>query len=82
MLRAQKDNLSEKLKKERLLMKRSDLSVRILHEIKERGAITISEIEIITAANRNTIKLELKTLVKDGMIELVGGGRASKYIWK
>ncbi len=80
MLKKQKDNLAIKLNKEHFLMRLPQLSEAILKEIKERGFITISEIELITKANRNTIKLRLKELVRSGLIELSGKGKSAKYI--
>lgn len=79
MLKKQKDNLMLKLEKERFLMKLSELSIKILSEIRQRGTVTISEIELLTKANRNTIKVRLRELVKDGLIEMIGIGKGAKY---
>jgi len=79
MLKKQKDNLYAKLEKEHELMKFSELSAAILREVKERGTITISEVEILTKANRNTIKVRLRELVKDGLLEMIGKGKGVRY---
>lgn len=79
MLKKQKDNLMLKLEKERSLMKLPELSIKILTEIRQRGTVTISEVELLTKANRNTIKVRLRELVKDGLIEMIGKGKGAKY---
>ena len=79
MLKKQKDSLLLKLEKERSLMKLPELSIKILSEIRQRGTVTISEIELLTKANRNTIKLRLRELVRDRLIEMIGKGKGAKY---
>ncbi len=79
MMKKHKDELFEKLEKERSLMRLPELSVQILKIVKERGTASISEIEILTKANRNTIKAHLRQLVKDELIEMIGKGKGAKY---
>jgi len=79
MFKKQKDNLFAKLEKEHTLMKLPEISAAILREVKERGTITISQIEILTKANRNTIKVRLRELVKDGFLEMMGKGKGVRY---
>ena len=79
MLKKQKDNLYAKLEKEHTLTKLPEISAAILREVKERGTITISEIEILTKANRNTIKVRLRELVKDNLLEMIGKGKGVRY---
>jgi Fic family protein len=79
MMKKHKDELLEKLEKEHSLMRLPELSIKILKEIKERGTATISEIELLTKANRNTIKAHLKKLVKDQLLEMMGIGKGAKY---
>lgn len=78
-LKKQKDELLEKLEKEHSLMRLPELSIKILKEIKERGTATISEIELLTKANRNTIKAHLRQLVKDELLEMIGIGKGARY---
>ncbi|HNZ53285.1 MAG TPA: Fic family protein [bacterium] len=79
MMKKQKDELLEKLEKEHSLMRLPELSIKILKEIKERGTATISEIELLTKANRNTIKAHLRQLVKDELLEMIGFGKGARY---
>jgi predicted HTH transcriptional regulator len=79
MLKKQKDNLYSKLEKEHELMKLPELSAAILREVKSRGTASISELETLTKANRNTIKGRLRELVKDGMLEMIGKGKGVRY---
>ncbi len=79
MMKKHKDELLEKLQKEHSLMRLPELSAQILKAVKERGTATISEIEILTKANRNTIKVHLRQLVKDQLLEMIGVGKGAKY---
>lgn len=55
------------------------LSLQIMDLIKSRGPTSISEIVSVTKGNRNTIKIHLKNLVKQGLLVLNGVGRGVRY---
>lgn len=79
-LHAQKKILSQKIEKERILVKLSGLSRQIIDIVKDHGELSISQIESITKANRNTIKKKLAELVKDKYLSIQGRGKATRYI--
>jgi Fic family protein len=78
-LKKQKDNLTRKIERERVMQRLPDLSARILKIVKEHGHGTISEIHAISRANRNTIKVRLRELVADGYLLKQGEGKATRY---
>ena len=78
-LAEQKNSLAEKVKRERLLTSLSGLDERLLHLVREHGRLTLSDAETLTRANRNTLKLHLKQLVRAGHLQLLGRGRSSWY---
>jgi len=75
----QKNSLAEKIKREKLLTSLSPLDERLLHFVREHGRLTLSDAETLTKANRNTLKLHLKQLVRAGHLQLLGRGRNSWY---
>jgi len=75
----QKNSLAEKIKREKLLTSLSPLDERLLHFVREHGRLTLSDAETLTQANRNTLKLHLKQLVRAGHLQLLGRGRNSWY---
>ena len=79
----QKDNLARKVKEERSLREALPaLSRTILEMAIARGEITVREIEDVTQANRNTIKLHLKKLAEQEYLVAVGKGRGARYTVK
>jgi Fic family protein len=78
-LKKQKDNLTRKIERERVMQRLPDLSALILKVVKEHGHSTISEIHAISRANRNTIKVRLRELVADGYLLKQGEGKATRY---
>jgi predicted HTH transcriptional regulator len=55
-LAEQKSRLEKKIKREQLLLgDLPELSIKILELCKERGRVTVKEIERVTGANRNTV---------------------------
>jgi Fic family protein len=78
-LSRQKERLEAKLERERALLALPPLAAEILQLAAGRGSISIAEIETLTGANRNTIKLRLRELVRDGQVALRGKGRAARY---
>ncbi len=79
-LKKQKDKLAEKLERENILAQSlSVLSNEILKLLREHESLTIGEIEALTKANRNTLKVRLRELVRDNFIEQNGQARATFY---
>jgi Fic family protein len=76
----QKEVLSQKLEKEKLFIKLSKLSRQIIDIVKDHGELSISEVESITKANRNTLKKKLAELVKDKYLLTKGQGKGTRYI--
>lgn len=82
-LKKQKDNLDAKLRRERILTQPlPPLSVTILKLLREHERLTISELERLTEANRNTLKLRLRELTQAEQISKHGQGRATWYTLK
>jgi len=79
-LGAQKDILSQKIERERIFTKLPKLSSRIIELVKAHGQLSISEIESITKANRNTIKVKLRELVNCGYLVRQGRGKGTRYM--
>ena len=48
--------------------------------VKNHGELSISEVESITKANRNTLKKKLAELVKDKYLLTQGQGKGTRYI--
>lgn len=78
-MQKQKINLEHKITGEGLLSQIPKLSVYIVEIIKQHGAVSVAEIVALTKANRNTVKLHLKTLVQKGFLILEGKGRGVRY---
>ena len=79
-LKKQKDKLALKLERERILaQKLAPLSIDILALLKEHEHLGIAEIETLTEANRNTLKVRLRELVRGNYIEQNGSARATVY---
>lgn len=80
VLAEQKSRLEKKIEREQLVLgDLPELSVKILELCKERGRVTISEIEKVTGANRNTAKNHVAALVKNGHLTRHGAGRGAWY---
>ena len=79
-LKKQKDKLSVKLEREYILaQKLAPLSSDILRLLKGHERLSIAEIETLTRANRNTLKVRLRELVHDNYIEQNGKARSTWY---
>ncbi len=72
--------LSQKIEIEKFITKLPKLSRQIIALVKDHGELSISEIESITKANRNTIKKKLAELVKDKYLFTQGRGKGTRYI--
>ena len=79
-LKKQKDNLATKLQRERLLAQAlPPLSLTILKLLREHERLTIAELERLTEANRNTLKVRLRELTQAQQIAKHGQARATWY---
>lgn len=78
-LDAQKEMLSQKIEREKIFIKLPKLSQQIIDLVKDHGELSISEIESITKANRNTIKKKLSELVEDKYLLIQGQGKGTRY---
>lgn len=79
-MKKQKDNLAVKIERERLMIKMPELSSNILQVVRDHGRAAISDIQTITQANRNTIKVRLRELVQDGYLVKQGEGKGTVYL--
>lgn len=78
-LQAQKDALAQKMEKEKVLVKLSALSQKILELVKQHGSLNNGMIQAATGANRNTIKAHLKKLVEAKWLVQHGTGKGTRY---
>lgn len=82
-LKKQKDKLAAKLEREQILAnKLPKLANEIISLLKEHERLSIGEIETLTNANRNTLKVRLRELVRDNFLEQNGSGRSTWYSLK
>ena len=79
-LKTQKEMLSQKIEREKIFIKLSRMSRQIIGLVKDHGELSISEIESITKANRNTLKKKLAELVKGKYLLTQGRGKGTRYI--
>jgi Fic family protein len=75
----QKNSLLEKVNRERLMVALSPLDEELLQLARQHGRLTLANALTLTKANRNTLKLHLRQLVKAGRLQLKGTGRSSWY---
>ncbi len=79
-LQQQKRRLDKKIRRERIMLGAlPELSVQILEIAREHGRVTVANAEKVTGANRNTIKVHLKTLTENAHLERHGAGRGAWY---
>lgn len=79
-LHKQKQHLEVKITKEKdLLQELPELAKRIMDLLQSHGQLKISDIEILTHANRNTLKKMLALLVRFHYISIHGKGKATWY---
>jgi len=79
-LQKQKQRLETKVERENILIGAlPELSIQILELAKEHGNLTISQIIKLTAANRNTVKKYLKSLVDARHLTQHGKGKGTWY---
>jgi Fic family protein len=75
----QKNSLAEKVKRERLMTSLSVLDEQLLQLARQHGRLTLTAALTVTKANRNTLKLHLRQLVRAGRLQILGRGRSSWY---
>ena len=78
-LRKQAQVLERKVKRESELLAIPRLSQDILVAARERGRVTVRDLERLTHANRNTIKVHLKRLVHQRRLTQEGKGKGTWY---
>jgi Fic family protein len=78
-LKQQKDGLIRKLEQEKKLEKLPLIAERMLALVRERGRITIGDAVTLLEINRNTAKVHLRALVKQGYLIQQGVGKATWY---
>lgn len=82
-LKKQKNNLAAKLERERVLARSlPPLSLQILSLLREHGQLGISDLEGLTGANKNTLKVRLRELTEGQHIAKHGKGKATFYTLK
>ena len=78
-LKQQKDILLGKVERERHLEKLPPVAAKLLVLVKERGRMTIGDAVTLLEVNRNTAKVHLRQLVKQGRLVRHGSGKATWY---
>jgi Fic family protein len=79
-LKTQADSLAAKLDRERLISAPlPGLSASIVSYLREHRRLSASELEALTGANRNTLKIHLRKLAEAGWIIRCGKARATSY---
>ncbi len=78
-LKKQVDVLAGKLEREKDLMATPKLAQDILVAARERGRVTVREIQQLTGVSRNTIKVHLKGLVQKRLLVQEGKGKGTWY---
>jgi Fic family protein len=79
-LKTQADSLAAKLSRERIISEPlPELSVAIISYLRQHQRLTASELESLTGANRNTLKVHLRKLTEAGWIIRSGKARATSY---
>jgi len=79
-LQKQKRNLAAKVEREKIVLAAlPDLSVQILEHARHHGRVTISEMVLLTRANRNTLKQHLRRLVELGHLKQYGARKGTWY---
>ena len=79
-LKKQKDNLTRKIKSEKILQENlGQLHLQILEILKNHNSLSVSQIQKLSGANRNTLKIKLRQLVELKKVKKVGQGRGVVY---
>ncbi len=79
-LKRQKDNLEIKVSREHILLTQlPELAQHILEIVRSRGRISMGELELLTNANRNTLRKSIENLVKNKQLRQNGVGKGTWY---
>jgi Fic family protein len=79
-LKRQKDNLEVKVSREHILLSNQHrIAKNILDLLKERGQVTMGELETLTAQSRHSLRRHLSKLVHDQLIRQNGVGKGTWY---
>lgn len=82
-LKRQKDTLAARLDEVRASERSNealpDLSLKVLQALRAERRLSIAQLQIVTGANRNTLKLRLRELVASGYVRQHGKARATWY---
>ncbi|MBK9017294.1 MAG: Fic family protein [Saprospiraceae bacterium] len=79
-LKRQKDNLEVKVRREQILLSQQTQTARfILDLLKERGRLTMGELEKLTNQSRNSLRRHLEKLVQERLIQQNGVGKGTWY---
>jgi Fic family protein len=79
-LRQQKESLEKKFKNEKLLQNKLDnLHLQVMEILGSNNLLSISQIQALSGANRNTLKVKLRDLVKLQKISSSGKGKGMVY---
>ncbi len=79
-LKIQKDTLEKKIRNEKSIQNNlSDLHIEIMKILNSNNMLSISDIQAISKANRNTLKVKLRELVAMKKIISIGSGRGARY---
>ena len=72
--------LARKMEREQMILAPLPiLSLRIVEHVREHGRITLKQAVQLTGANRNTLKVQFRTLVARGHLKQRGEGRGAWY---
>ncbi|MCF8052232.1 MAG: Fic family protein [Desulfobacterales bacterium] len=80
LLKAQKDDLTKKMEREKRAYKTPALSGQILELARQHGRVTPAFLVSNTGANRNTVKKHLQSLVGQKRLVKQGRGRGTYYV--
>ncbi len=73
------DDLTARIEREQKVVSLPAPSRQVVDIVRERGRATISQIQELTGANRNTLKIRLRKLVKASFLEQHGRGKGTYY---
>lgn len=79
MMKKQKDELWEKIKREKMAYSLPQLSQDILDLTRKHGRVTVSFLTTLLQANRNTVKKHVQQLNQAGKLVIHGKGRGVFY---
>lgn len=79
-LKRQKDNLEVKVRREHILLTQMpELALQIMEIVQSRGRITMGELELLTNANRSTLRKNIEQLILNKRLQQNGTGKGTWY---